>query len=98
MSLSIYEHTVELEGTITRIEPTDFYGAEHQKFDVESHGSTYLIIIRFGDKMGLKEPIPIKIGDNVEVKGKLIEVDDEPAIHFTHHPVGFIKVNGHMYE
>jgi endonuclease G, mitochondrial len=55
--------------------------------------------VRFGDRMGLPQPVPgIKAGSELRVRGEWITKDKAYAhggkklsvIHFTHHPLGFI--------
>ena len=66
------------------------------------------IAVRFGDSMGLHEPIPgLKDGTKLVVRGEYIDESkaypspDNPGlavIHFTHHPVGFIEVGDKQYD
>ncbi len=63
--------------------------------------------VRFGDRMGLPQPVPgIKNGSELRVRGEWITKDKAYAhggkklsvIHFTHHPLGFICDNTQCWE
>lgn len=66
--------------------------------------------VRFGDSEGLDAEIPdLTVGNPIEIQGEYIDVagvyptqDNEnpvlPVLHYTHHPVGFLKYEGTYYS
>ncbi len=69
--------------------------------------SKMFVALRFGDGMGLDAPVPLKIGDHVLIQGEYLNVggvykmaDNHalPVLHFCHHPVGFVQVDGVKYQ
>jgi subtilase family serine protease len=66
------------------------------------------VAIRYGDKYGLQGPIPgLAAGQPIELQGQYVPINQtypsvgnpgDPVIHFTHHPVGFVKYQGNLYE
>ncbi|CAG4888578.1 DUF3465 domain-containing protein [Paraburkholderia saeva] len=73
-------------------------------------GTEVFVAVRFGDNEGLAQEIPgLKAGQPVEVQGEYISeasaypTEDNrnpvlPVLHFTHHPVGFVKYAGEYYS
>lgn len=70
----------------------------HEGFIVAVNARTY----RIEDNTGITGPIPLQRGDVLSVLGQF-ECDDD-VIHWTHrelrghHPSGYIKVNGKLYD
>jgi hypothetical protein len=71
-------------------------------------GQTIFVAVRFGDNEGLDSEIP-GLAENtpIEVQGEYVssaaayptqDNDGNPALHFTHHPVGFVLYEGHYYS
>lgn len=66
------------------------------------------LAIRFGDRMGIMEPIKkgMNNGDQLHLKGQWITKDNASAhggakmsvLHFTHHPVGFTCTSEKCYS
>lgn len=103
------EHDVDIHGvnhhhlliheiqviTATRIDPSHI-------------GQEAFCAIRYGDHLGLPGPIPgLAVGQSIELQGEYIDKNhaypsignpDDPVIHYTHHPVGFVVYHGHRYE
>lgn len=99
-------------------------GAMHQHFDVKINElisikgadaslvdmtSDTFVAIRYGDNMGLAEPISgITKGQEIELQGEYIDHghayptednrDRSPVIHFIHSPVGYVIYQGKEYH
>ena len=65
------------------------------------------VAIRHGDRMGIAGNIPgLQDGATIELKGEWIPRDQAYAhggeklsvMHFTHHDIGFVAVNGEVYS
>jgi hypothetical protein len=68
------------------------------------------VAVRFGDNEGLPQEIPgLAVGQPIELQGEYLsgpEVyptqDNQnpvlPVLHFTHHPVGYVKYGGEYYS
>lgn len=97
----------------------DHRGALHQHFfvnliDVTEGDKTIVenkpvfVATRYGDKAGLKEPVPnLEPGNSIIIRGVYIPSDKAyksgdnpgfPVLHFTHKPLGFIVYGGVTYE
>ncbi|HYF92093.1 MAG TPA: hypothetical protein VD969_07585 [Symbiobacteriaceae bacterium] len=71
-------------------------------------GQIVTIAIRFGDGAGMHEPIPgLAAGAPIEVCGVYVRAEDayaqpdgeqNPVIHFTHRPLGWVTYDGHRYS
>ncbi|CAH2903017.1 MAG: unnamed protein product [uncultured Paraburkholderia sp.] len=73
-------------------------------------GIEVFVAVRFGDNEGLSEEIPgLQAGQPIEVQGEYIPeasaypTDDNsdpvlPVLHFTHHPVGYVRYAGQYYS
>lgn len=73
-------------------------------------GTEVFVAVRFGDSEGLSEEIPgLQAGQPIEVQGEYIPeasaypTDDNsdpvlPVLHFTHHPVGYVRYAGQYYS
>jgi hypothetical protein len=73
-------------------------------------GTEVFVAVRFGDSEGLAQQIPgLQVGQPIEVQGEYISeasayptADNSnpvlPVLHFTHHPVGYVKYQGHTYS
>jgi hypothetical protein len=73
-------------------------------------GTEVFVAVRFGDNEGLAEEIPgLQAGQPIEVQGEYIPeanaypTDDNsspvlPVLHFTHHPVGYVRYAGQYYS
>ncbi|WP_338134883.1 hypothetical protein [Paenibacillus alvei] len=93
---------MHVKATIVKVYPDrERRGAMHQHFDV--------VAIRYGDHMGLAEPISgIAEGQEIELQGEYIDHghayatednrDRSPVIHFTHRPVGYVIYQGKEYH
>jgi hypothetical protein len=88
---------------VNQIQVIDIQGAERSLVTDEA-----FCAIRYGDTLGLKQPIPgLAEGEKIELKGEYIDKNHalkgignpgDPVIHFTHHPVGFVNYQGKHYE
>jgi hypothetical protein len=73
-------------------------------------GTDVFVAVRFGDNEGLAHEIPdLKAGQPIEVQGEYIPdasayptQDNQnpvlPVLHFTHHPIGYVKYEGQYYS
>ena len=73
-------------------------------------GTQVFVAVRFGDGEGLSQEIPgLAVGQPIELQGEYISVasayptEDNndpvlPVLHFTHHPVGYVKYQGEYYS
>ncbi len=73
-------------------------------------GTAVFVAVRFGDNEGLAQEIPgLKTGQPIEVQGEYIAeasaypTQDNrdpvlPVLHFTHHPIGYVKYDGQYYS
>jgi hypothetical protein len=61
-----------------------------------------LVALRYGDKNGIPERLRLEhaIGKHMELKGMYVPKDgnQDPVLHFTHHPVGYVKFDNHIYR
>jgi hypothetical protein len=74
-----------------------------------SVGAEIFCVIRYGDTIGLANRIPgLQSRQEIELQGEYIESNNaylmldnpnnDPVLHFTHHPVGFVYYQGVRYE
>ena len=95
---------VAFSATVTSA-PRFFYGsnthAMHEAFDVRSDDGRKLEVV---DNVKLAPPVPVGVGDRIEIQGELVPVAKfGPLVHWTHHdpagvhPDGFIDFNGKRY-
>ncbi|WCM22222.1 DUF3465 domain-containing protein [Paraburkholderia bryophila] len=73
-------------------------------------GTEVFVAVRFGDDEGLAHEIPgLQAGQPIEAQGEYIPdssayptADNDnpvlPVLHFTHHPVGYVRYNGQYYS
>jgi hypothetical protein len=73
-------------------------------------GTEVFVAVRFGDSEGLAHEIPgLQAGQPIEAQGEYISdasaypTQDNsnpvlPVLHFTHHPVGYVKYQGQTYS
>lgn len=73
-------------------------------------GTEVFVAVRFGDNEGLAHEIPgLQAGQPIEAQGEYIPeasaypTEDNsnpvlPVLHFTHHPVGYVKYQGQYYS
>jgi hypothetical protein len=68
---------------------------------VDTKGNV-LVALRYGDKDGIPERLHLEhaIGKHMELKGMYVpnDGDKDPVLHFTHHPVGYVKFDNHVYR
>jgi hypothetical protein len=88
---------------IHRIEVLAIEGADRSIVSDEA-----FCAIRYGDDLGISEPIPgLQEGNPIELQGEYIDANHaypsignpgDPVIHFTHHPIGYVIYAGKRYE
>jgi hypothetical protein len=84
-------------------------GAQFSEPDIT--GQTLFVAVRFGDTDGLDSEIPdLREQTPIEIQGEYIKDSDAyptqdneganklPVLHFTHHPVGFVRYEGQYYS
>jgi hypothetical protein len=74
----------------------------------DSVGIEIFCAIRYGDNLGLSNRIlGLESGQEIELQGEYIDINNayptpdnpnDPVLHFTHHPVGFVYYQGVRYE
>lgn len=119
---SLHAPLVHVKALIKQVEPAaKIHGVSHYHLLINQirvisiHGADPSIVtdeafvaIRYGDKMGLREPIKgLEAGQPIELQGEYIDKNHaypsvgnpgDPVLHFTHHPVGFVIYKGKRYE
>ncbi|MGR4065686.1 MAG: DUF3465 domain-containing protein [Vulcanimicrobiaceae bacterium] len=95
---------VRFDATVTTA-PREFYGsrthAEHEAFDVQTSAGPLEIV----DNIGIAPPVPVAVGDRIEVAGEMVHDPGRlPVVHWTHHDPthrhagGFIRFQGTVYS
>ncbi len=94
---------VIVDGSVTKLLGTAAgRSGEHEGFFMRI-GSTCSAVVRVETNVDFTGPVPLRVGERVEVKG---EYDADPSgdvIHFTHrelrghHPGGYVKVGDTYY-
>lgn len=93
-----------LKGTVTILLPDDMQGLKHQLFRFETRSANgQTNVVQCAHNIDLAPYIPLKVGDQVEVKGVFIEEQPYDVIHWTHHDPkggegGYVKLNGKLYQ
>jgi hypothetical protein len=94
---------VDLKGIVTS-EPSYFMGTRthcrHEEFSVRTEAGPIDVV----DNVALAPPVPVHVGDRVEVDGEMVhDRGKPPVVHWTHHdpshqhPDGFIRLHGRRY-
>ena len=120
--ISLHAPIVHVQAVIGTVEPdVHVHGASHYHLLIdhiqvlEIQGADPSIVsdkafcaIRYGDDLGISEPIPgLEQGNSIELQGEYLDLNHvypsignpgDPVIHFTHHPVGFVIYGGRRYE
>jgi hypothetical protein len=121
--LSLHAPVAHVQAVIVKYEGIvkDHSGAEHQHLLIRIEkvlsvkgGDPSMVVgevfvaTRFGDGMGLSQPIPdLQEGQSIEMQGEYIDKNHaypsvgnpgDAVLHFTHHPVGFVKYHGVTYQ
>jgi len=83
--------------------PRYFFGThthcEHEEFAVRT--ATGLIDVI--DNVALAQPVPVRPGDSVQIRGELVRDASKSIVHWTHHDPthhhvdGFIRLRGRTY-
>ena len=72
---------VELNGTVSRLLADDLQGSRHQKFILTIGNRTVLV----AHNIDLAKRVPIKVGDEVGVRGQYEWNQQGGLVHWTHH-------------
>lgn len=97
-----YQVEVEDTGRVVKLLADDTNGLKHQKFLVKvASGQTLL----FAHNIDLAKRIDeIAVGDTIAFRGEYVYNPKGGVVHWTHqdpsghHPAGWIKLNGKIYE
>lgn len=95
---------VRFDATVTTA-PREFYGdrthSMHEAFDVQTSAGPVEIV----DNIGIAPPVPVAVGDRIEVKGEMVHDPGRlPVVHWTHHDPthrhadGFIRFRDTVYS
>lgn len=94
---------IDVTGTVTS-EPQYFMGTHtlcrHEEFGIATPSGAFEVV----DNVALAPPVPVHVGDRVEVDGELVhDPGQTPVVHWTHHDPahrhadGFIRFHGRTY-
>jgi hypothetical protein len=94
---------VDFNATVSS-QPSFFFGththAVHEEFNAQTVAGPVEII----DNVGIAPSVPVKPGDDIEVRGEMVHDPGKPPIvHWTHHDPahnhtdGFIRLRGRLY-
>ena len=93
---------VDFFGTVATA-PRYFFGThtrcEHETFAVRTSAGLVDVV----DNVALAQPVPVRPGDTVRVRGELVRDAPKAVVHWTHHdpahrhPDGFIRLRGQTY-
>ena len=72
---------VELYGQVSRLLPDDLQGSRHQKFILTIGRQTVLV----AHNIDLAKRIPVKVGDDIGVRGQYEWNQQGGVVHWTHH-------------
>lgn len=105
LAKSSYKHGI-YNGIVTELLPDDLDGLKHQHFIIRITDKRYgNSMVKIAHNIDQAPYVPVKVGDQVEVKGDLITNEDPMVLHWTHltygkntHPHGYIKLNGKTYQ
>ena len=96
---------VIVEGAIIRVLGTeDGVDGAHERFVIAVKSGSDERDVLVADNISIARAAPIKVGDDVTVKGELALDPSGPVIHWTHHDPrgrhvsGFIRDRGVIYE
>lgn len=86
-------------GTVTELLPDDNNGSRHQHFLFKVGNKT----IKTAHNIDLAPYVPVKVGDEIEVKCEYIKSKPYDVAHWTHYDPrggegGYIKLNGKVYD
>jgi hypothetical protein len=91
----------QVSGVVAKQLRDDNDGSRHQRFILElASGHTVLV----AHNIDLAEPVPIRAGDAVELRGQYEWNERGGVLHWTHHdpagrhPGGWIRHAGRLYE
>lgn len=90
---------VVVEGVVSKLLPDDNSGSRHQHFLFTAGNKT----IKVAHNIDLAEYVPVKVGDEIEVKCEYIRSKPNDVAHWTHYDPrggegGYIKLNGKVYD
>lgn len=94
-----------VQGRVVRVLPESAGpSGEHERFVVHVTSGTSSLDLFVADNISIAAAAPLRLGDEVVVKGELAFNDLGPVLHWTHrdprlrHQPGFVEVGGHVYE
>lgn len=92
---------VEVEGTVQRTLDDDEVGSRHQRFILELPNSHTVLV---SHNIDLAPRVPLRRGDEVNVRGEYEWTERGGVLHWTHHdprgarPGGWIRYRGRDYR
>ncbi|MDQ2818118.1 MAG: DUF3465 domain-containing protein [Candidatus Eremiobacteraeota bacterium] len=105
---------VVVEGTVTRVEsPRRGPSGVHERFLIalsensagkDARPAPDAVSVLIADNVSIAEPAPVRVGDDVVVKGVLALDPAGPVIHWTHrdprfhHVAGYVELRGRVYD
>lgn len=91
---------LSVQGTVAKILADDTKGSQHQKFIIKINNRHVLV----ANNLDIGRKVPVKVGDEVTIKGEYIWNEKGGVLHWTHrdphkeHPDGFIYHKGKLYK
>ena len=88
-------------GVVAKLLADDNKGARHQKFLVKINAVQTLL---FAHNIDLASRIPLQINDTITFNGEYVYNPKGGIVHWTHldpgghHPAGWVKLNGQIYQ
>ena len=82
---------IDIKGLVTRLLSNDNDGSRHQRFIVDTGNRQTLLIAH---NIDLAKPVPVGIGDRVQVRGMYEWNDLGGLVHWTHHDPQGIEDGG----
>jgi hypothetical protein len=94
---------VTIQGTVTQLLPDDTKGTTHQLFRLKAMVKGQMQTVQCAHNTDLAPYVPLKVGDEVEIKGEFIKETPYDIIHWTHYNPrggdgGYISHKGKKYE
>ena len=92
---------IETGGRVTRVLADDRQGSRHQRFLIRVVGTVSVLVAH---NIDLAPRVPVAAGDSVELRGEYEWNERGGVLHWTHrdpaghHPPGWIRHEGRLYE
>jgi hypothetical protein len=97
---------IVITGIVVQLLPDDRKGAAHEQFMIKVTSPQYFgAAVKVAHDLDYAPYVPVKIGDQLELKGDFLNFTDPLVMHWTHraynnspHPDGYIRFNGKIYN